>query len=123
MFFQTKKKRIQKYLDGKASAMAAFDELLREYLDDTLRQKLNGFGISKAEIHIDWLDDYKCIGIQGQLGGGNIDIQIEETQFSIAFDQDEPDEGQAYDLEAASQVYAVLKDFVNRPSPLAETKE
>ena len=66
MFF-TKKKKIQKYLEQKAeSDKNAFDFLLCNYLDGTLKTDLELLGITKNEIHIDWLDDIKCIGIQGR---------------------------------------------------------
>ena len=76
MFF-TKKKKIQKYLEQKAeSDKNAFDFLLCNYLDGTLKTDLELLGITKNEIHIDWLDDIKCIGIQGRYKKYFADIQI-----------------------------------------------
>jgi hypothetical protein len=52
MFF-TKKKKIQKYLEQKAeSDKNAFDFLLCNYLDGTLKKDLELLGITKNEIHI-----------------------------------------------------------------------
>ena len=91
MFF-TKKKKIQKYLEQKAeSDKNAFDFLLCNYLNGTLKTDLELLGITKNEIHIDWLDDIKCIGIQGRYNKYFADIQIYPNEFSISFDLDEPE--------------------------------
>ena len=45
------------------------------------------------EIHVDWLDDYKCVSIQAQNGNGMyIDFQAEKDTFMLAVSDDEPDE-------------------------------
>lgn len=114
MLFQSKKKKIEKYLSGKSLALSAFDELLKDYLNGDLKEKLTRLEISEIEIHIDWLDDYKCIGIQGKYHSYYVDVQIEEKHFSVAYDKDEPDEPRTYALETSDQVYSVLEDTLKR---------
>lgn len=112
MFF-TRKKRIQKYLEQKAeSDKNAFDFLLCNYLDGTLKADLELLGITKNEIHIDWLDDIKCIGIQGRYNKYFADIQIYPNEFSISFDLDEPDDDISYTLESKEQLYRVISETI-----------
>ena len=112
MFF-TKKKKIQKYLEQKAeSDKNAFDFLLCNYLDGTLKTDLELLGITKNEIHIDWLDDIKCIGIQGRYNKYFADIQIYPDEFSISFDLDEPDEYISYTLESKEQLYREIAETI-----------
>ena len=113
MFF-TKKKKIQKYLEQKAeSDKNVFDFLLCNYLDGTLKTDLELLGITKNEIHIDWLDEIKCIGIQGRYNKYFVDIQIYPDEFSISFDLDEPDDEITYILESKEQVYRVLSETID----------
>ena len=111
--FISKKKKIQKYLNQKAeSDKNTFDFLLCNYLDGTLKTDLESLGIAKNEIHIDWLDDIKCIGIQGRYKKYFADIQIYPDEFSISFDLDEPDDDVTYTLESKEQVYRVISEMV-----------
>ena len=110
--FQTKKKKIQTYLSEISSAhFTPFDELLIDYLSGTLKETFLNFGTKNVEIHIDWLPDYRCIGIQGVYDGNYLDLQIEPTEFSIGFDPVEPDDHVYYPLESKAQVYAVIKQM------------
>ena len=112
--FASKKKKIQKYLNQKAeSDKNAFDFLLCNYLDGTLKTDLESLGITKNEIHIDWLDDVKCIGIQGRYNKYFVDIQIYPDEFSISFDLDEPDDEITYILESKEQVCRVLSETID----------
>ena len=107
--FTTKKKKIQKYLEQKANDnKCAFDILLSDYLDGSLKEDLSSIEIKKADIHIDWHDDIKCIGIQGRYKEYYMDLQIYPNEFSISFDLDEPDEDATYPLESKEQLYNVL---------------
>ncbi len=111
--FITKKKKIQKYLEQKADDnKSAFDFLLSDYLTGLLKEDLMSFGIKKTEIHIDWLDDIKCIGIQGRYEEYYLDLQIYPNEFSISFDPDEPDEDVSYSLESKEQLYKVLSEAI-----------
>lgn len=109
--FQTKKKRIQSYIAEKASScrLSPFDELLEEFLSGIMKECFLAFGIKKVEIHIDWLADYQCIGVQGVYHQSYLDLQIEPTEFSIGYDPVEPDEHTSYPLESKEQVYAIVK--------------
>ena len=112
MFF-TKKKKIQKYLEQKAERdKNAFDFLLYNYLDGTLKTDLELLGITKSEIHIDWLDEIKCIGIQGRYNKYFADIQIYPNKFSISFDLDEPDDDISYALESKEQLYREISKTI-----------
>lgn len=110
----SKKKKIQKYLNQKAeSDKNAFDFLLCDYLEGRLKTHLEALGITKKEIHIDWFDDIKCIGIQGRYMKYFADIQIYPNEFSVSFDLDEPDDGISYTLENKEQLYSVISDTIN----------
>lgn len=109
--FQTKKKRIQNYISKKASSgnLSPFDELLADYLSGKMKDQFLAFGMKKVEIHIDWLTDYQCIGVQGVYHYSYLDLQIEPTEFSIGYDPNEPDEHANYPLESKEQVYSVIE--------------
>lgn len=81
----TKKAKIRKHLEaiGKDD-WSTFEHLLSDYLDGKLSEKLQQIGIDKMEIHVDFLDDYKCIDIQGKYKRNYVDIQIEKTEFSMS---------------------------------------
>lgn len=110
MFFQYKKKKIEQYLQAKAPAYTAFDELLMDYLNGNIKERMIQFGIKNSQYHIDWLENYKCIDIQGKYHGYYVNVQIEENELSIACDQVEPDDPQEYALETKAQVYSVLEN-------------
>ncbi len=98
-----KKKKIEK---------CAFDLLLSDYLDGSLKEYLASAGIKKADIHIDWFDDMKCIGIQGRYKEHYMDLQIYPDEFCVSFDPDEPDEDAVYSLESKEQLYSVLVNII-----------
>ena len=109
----TKKKKIQKHLEQKTeSDKTTFDFLLCNYLDGTLKTDLESVGITRNEIHIDWLDDIKCIGIQGRYKKYFADVQIYPDEFSISFDLDEPDDDITYALESKEQLYRVISETI-----------
>ncbi|MBQ7321014.1 MAG: hypothetical protein IJW99_02860 [Clostridia bacterium] len=113
--FIAKKKKIQKYLEQKEDDnKCAFDDLLSDYLDGSLKENLALVKIERAEIHIDWFDDLKCIGIQGRYKKYYMDLQIYPNEFSVSFDPDEPDEDVRYPLESKEQVYRILSDTVKK---------
>lgn len=108
--FQTKKKKIQIFLSEKTSnQFTPFDELLDDYISGRMKDTFSMLGVKKVEIHIDWLPDYQCIGIQGVHNHNYLDLQIEPTEFSIGYDPDEPDDHNYYPLKSKDQVYAVVK--------------
>ncbi len=111
--FTTKKKKIQKYLEQKAGDnKCAFDALLSDYLDGSLKEHLESIEIKRVEIHIDWFDDIKCIGIQGRYKKYYMDLQIYPNEFSVSFDLVEPDEDVIYLFESREQMYRILSDIV-----------
>ena len=111
--FTTKKKKIQKYLEQKADDnKCAFDDLLSDYLDGSLKENLASVKMERVKIHIDWFDDIKCIGIQGRYKEYYMDLQIYPNEFSVSFDLDEPDEGVIYPLESKEQIYGILSGTV-----------
>lgn len=108
--FQTKKKKIAQYLNG-LDQPAAFDLLLRDYVTGQMVKNLQAAGIQKPDIHIDWLKDYQCIGIQGRSGRFYLDIQIEPGEFSIGCGPDEPDDHRIYQLDSGEQFYTVIRNI------------
>lgn len=109
----TKKKKIQKYLAQRENTeYDPFDHLLFAYLDGSLRNTLAALDIKRTEIHIDWYDDIKCIGIQGRCKGYYMDLQIYPEEFTLSFDLSEPDEDTVYPLESKEQVYLALKNAI-----------
>ena len=114
MLFQSKSKKIRKYIDDKRDkgTLTPFDELLSDYLSGELKNKITALEIKKVEIHIDWLEDYQCIGIQGIHNHNFLDLQIEQMEFSIGYDPDEPDEHNHYPLESREQLYAIFNHIL-----------
>ena len=111
--FMTKKKKIRSYLDGKnESKYTAFDYLLRDYLSGAFKERLESLGILKNEIHIDWFDDIKCIGVQGRYQKYYVDLQIYPEEFGVAFDPDEPDIEEMHPLESEDQLFGFLSDRI-----------
>ena len=107
--FMTKKKKIRLYLEQKSEEeYSAFDCLMAEYLDDTLKRTLVSAGMCRIEIHVDWFEDIKCIGIQGQYAEYLADIHIYPEEFDIAFDKNEPDDDVTYPIESKQQFYDIL---------------
>lgn len=113
--FASKKKKIQRYLDQKAeSDKDAFDHLLCDYSDGSLKAALAALGMTRIEIRVDWFDDIKCIGILGRYKKYFADIQICPDSFSISFDPDEPDDCISYALESKEQLYSVISETIDK---------
>ena len=106
--FLTKRGKIAAYL--KTASPSPFAELLAQWHTDQMRGRLESLGLGKLEFHIDWLPDYKCIDIQGRRNRMYVDIQIEPASFTIAMDEDEPDEPTEYALVSAEGFYETLRD-------------
>ena len=118
MLFQSKKERIQQYLKSHSRELSVFDELLADYLNGNFKSYFLEQGLTRVEIHIDWLKDYKCMELQGRFCGNYVDLQIEEAEFGISVDPDEPDIENSYELLSKEYVYltckTVLEDSVRR---------
>ena len=82
-------------------------------MDGTLKTDLESLGIIKNQIHIDWLDDIKCIGLQGRYKKYFADIQIYPDEFSILFDLDEPDDDITYALESKDLLYRMISETIS----------
>ena len=109
-----KKKKISKYLSEKQAIknITAFDSLLSEYLSGCLKENFRKLNIKQTEIHVDWLSDYKCINIQGRIGGYFVDIQIEPETFLIAYDKDESDNATEFAMQDVPTFYSIIKNTV-----------
>ena len=113
--FQTKKKKIAHYLDSiSADQFTPFDYLLYDYLHDELNAILSQLHINKLKYHIDWLDDYRCIAIDGECNQLFINIQIESAEFSIAYDADEPEDYASHTLIEKEQFYQTVETTLNK---------
>lgn len=113
--FQTKKKKIQNYLAHKQSAgmLTAFDALLQDYVSGVFQSELEAMGLCKIGIHIDWLDDYKCIAADGRFRSYMVEMQIEPSEFSIAYDEDEPEESETYPLVSKEALYSEVRALLH----------
>ena len=107
--FISKKKRIKAYLDSiEKKQCSPFECLLADYLSGQMLNTFAQFGIIRLSCHIDFLDDYKCINVQGKYNSYYIDLQIEQKEFSIGCDLVEPDEHKYYLLESPENLYSVV---------------
>lgn len=113
--FQSKKKKILNDLAGKQSAelRTAFDALLYDYVSGAFKSELEAIGLCRVEIHIDWFDDYKCIAADGRFRCFMVEIQIEPSEFSIAYDEDEPEESETYPLVSKDDLYAAVRALID----------
>lgn len=113
--FQSKKKKIISYLENKQSTeeLTVFDVLLHDYLSGNLKSEFETIGFSGIEIHIDWLDYYKGILVVGRYNKYMIEIQIEPSEFSIAYDEDEPEEYKTCSLINKDSLYLEIQTLLN----------
>ncbi len=86
-----KKKKIANYLEKKDPDFTIFDLILKEYLSGILMLKLKNLGLTKIEIHVDWLENIKMLGIQAKYKDSFLDIQVDEKELAIGCSKDEPD--------------------------------
>ena len=111
-----KKKRIAEHLKEKQNSggVTAFDTILSEYLWGSLKESFIKLGFKAISIHIDWLADYKCIGIQAKFRDYFFDIQIDPTSFSISYDKDEADDDVEFELKDASLFYKTVEGIIQK---------
>jgi hypothetical protein len=111
-----KKKKLIEYLTKKHAdkALTTFDTILSDYLSGSLKERLTELAMKKISIHIDWLPDYQCIGIQGKVSDYFFDIQIEPEAFSVAYDQDEPDDATQFVLQDVPSFYGVIENTISK---------
>ena len=103
------KRRIQNYLDSIAKEQwTPFEEMLEQYLNGALLDKLSQCGIGNLSCTVDFLDDYKCINVNGKYRSFYIDIEIEQKEFSIGCDPIEPDEHTYFLLTSSQDLYATV---------------
>ena len=108
MFFP-KKKYIRNYLHSiDKEQWSPFEFLLDDYLSGEFLNTLAKTGISKLSCYIDFLDNYKCINVQGKHESYYIDLQIEQKEFSIGCDRVEPDDHEYFPLESPEYLYSVI---------------
>ena len=111
MFF-TKRKKIESWL--KTAAPSPFSELLSQQCSGQMKLQLEALGLTKQEYHIDWLDDYKCISLHARFGRLYVDIQIEPDSFTLAMDEDEPDDPQEFPLTSAEDFFKTIRSCLNK---------
>lgn len=109
MFF-TKRKKIDSWL--KTAVPSPFSELLAEHRSGQMEARLAALGLTRQEYHIDWLDDYRCIDLQARFGTLYVDIQIEPDVFTIAMDEDEPDDPVEFPLTSAEDFYRAVRQHL-----------
>ncbi len=113
MFF-SKKKKIAAYLQGiPDGAQGGFDRLLADYLDGTLKTRLESMGITKLEIHIDWHPGSKTIYLQGRYKKYYMDADVDAEEYFLSFDLDEPeDDDPPCPLHSREGFYQAISDAI-----------
>ena len=107
-----KKKRIQTYLNGLGDSKSAFDLLLCDYLDGTLKDNFKASGLTSIEIIVDCHANDFVIGAQAKYKGRYLDMQIYQGEFSLSHDIDEPDEDIFYPLKSREEFYQALGNLI-----------
>ena len=107
--FLTKRGKIAAYL--KTASPSPFHELLEQWHAGQMRERLEAMGLRKLGFHIDWLPDYKYIDIQGRRDRMYVNIQIEPASFTIAMDEDEPDDPVEFPLRSTEDFYDTIRRF------------
>ena len=107
-----KKKKIQTYLNGLGDSKSAFDLLLCDYLDGTLKDNFKASGLTSIEIIVDCHANDFVIGAQAKYKCHYIDMQIYQGEFSLSHDIDEPDEDIFYPLESREEFYQALENLI-----------
>lgn len=109
-----KKKKIWKYLNSLGDNQTAFDQLVRDCLDGTMKKELLSYPFKRFEVHLDWNDNVKCIRIKGKYLPYymHIDIQIYPDEFTVSYSADDSGEGTTYPLESREQVYNSLSQTI-----------
>lgn len=116
MLFNSKEKKIKKYLVNRTEDPTAFDSLLMDYVDGSFRSYFEELGMTRIELHIDWSEEYKCIELQGRYKCNYVDIQVQESEqnaeFGIAVDPDEPDIEEDHELESKEFFYSFCRTAI-----------
>ncbi len=113
MIFQTKMAKIRAYLNA-LPQKSPFDELLSDYMDQTLKNTLADFGITKIEIYVDCLDAIRCIGIQARYNEYYLNIEIDADEYAFAVALDEADEDERIKLATAEGFYGDIRDKLSK---------
>ena len=112
--FTSKKKKICRYLERIPDAdKTGFDLLLLDYLNGILKSHLENMGITKINVHIDWHDHMKCIGVQGRFKKYYMNLQIYPDEFCLSFDLDEPDDDVTFSMESKDHFYQTLANTIH----------
>ena len=109
-----KKEEIWEYLCSLGGNKSVFDQLLSDCMDGTMKDILTSYSFRHLEIHLDWNEKIKRIGIKGRYRycNTNIDIEIYPDKFTVAYGADEPGVGTTYPLVSRDQVYYSLENLV-----------
>ncbi len=110
MLFQSKKKKIKDYLACKRGSLTTFDDLLLEYMNGKLKERLSNIGIANVSLYVDFDKNIRCIDIDGKYKQYFLEIQIDEEEFFIDYDEDEPDNPNYYPLETKERFYIIVED-------------
>lgn len=88
-----KKKKIADYLNTQSNG-SIFDELLRLYENNSLKSRLQDWGLKRISIYVDWKSDYKCLDVQAKYKDYYYEWQFieDECEYMIYVDGDEPEE-------------------------------
>ena len=109
-----KKEEIWEYLSSLGNDKTVFDQLLTDCMDGTMKDILESYSFRHLEIHLDWNEALKRIGIKGRYRycNTNIDIEIYPDKFTVAYGAGEPGVGTTYSLVSKQQVYNSLQNLI-----------
>ena len=109
-----KKREIWEYLNSLGGDKNVFDQLLSDCMDGTMKDILLSYPFKHLEIHLDWNDKVKCIGIKGKYRHNYtyIDIEIFPDKFTVSYGADKPSDSTTYPLVSREQVYNSLQNLI-----------
>ena len=109
-----KKREIWEYLNSLGDNKTAFDQLLSDCMDGTMKDMVMSYPFKHLEIHLDWDEKVKCIGIKGKYRPYYmyIDIEIFPDKFTVSYGVHQPSERITYPLVSKDQVYYSLQNLI-----------
>ncbi len=100
-----RKDKIEEYLASKAT-LSAYDLLLRDWLDGSIRARLEEMGLSHVTTDVDWGRYMSFISINGRCGSFYVSIDVFPGEYSFAADLVSPDEDDFERLTEHDAFYA-----------------
>lgn len=93
-----KKRKIKKWLQEKGGGYTLFSLILSDYTAGDLKKNLRNMGLRHVEIHVDWFEDIKCLGVLAAYENFNVDVQLSGEELALGCSDGEPDCDEFYDV-------------------------